>query len=298
MALLSLLDLARTQPGFPSEEAGWKLIVHTNPRLNLQELVYADLPAFEYWQSDHERPVYNCRHILSTVKLSTRTALVVGAYDVGDYAPLDLATVQPPVVLAEGYADWRATARTPLRYQLRRNSILDELALRVVIEVPARGMKLNSLERDVVGLRESGCVGPCPDYQDIEVSIALLQAIFRNPDANSSWRDRLSAVGGIYLLTDLRTHRLYVGKTDAREGFWDRWHAYAQMRTGNVLVDPAFATGALQPQQTIMSILQVVPRGSATEHRIEQLESRWMHRLQTRHVGYNSLPGKAREFES
>ena len=295
MGLVTLLDLARSRSGFPADAAGWKLVVHTSPDLNLHELVYADLPAFEYFQCDHGREVFNCRHIVSCIKLGSRTALVVGAYDVEGPSALDLATVQPPAGLAEVYSRWSKARTDPaLRYTLVRNPLLDDLALRVVIEVPPRGMKLNSLDREVVGLREAGCVGSCPDYQDIDVSLKLLRAIYDNPDANSRWRDRLAAVGGIYLLTDHANHRLYVGKTDARQGFWDRWRAYADQRTGNLLVDPAFAQGELRPEHTTMSILQVIPRGSASEERIETLEHRWMRRLQTREVGYNAARVRSR----
>lgn len=287
--LLTLLDLARQQPRFPADASDWKLIVHTSPAVDLVELVYADLGAFEYFQQDQWTPrVYNCRHIVSTVKLSSRTAMVVGAYDVGAPEPVDLAAVTPPPVLSDLYARWASERTEPAhRYRLTRNPVLDALACQVVIEVPTRGMKLNALDREVVALREPGHVGPCPDYDDLDVSLALLQAVFRHPEANPGWRERLSAVGGIYLLTDHLNHKLYVGKTDARQGFWDRWRAYAAGRTGNTLVDPAFASGALRPDQTTMSILQVVPRGSANERVIERLEARWMRRLQSRERGYN-----------
>ncbi len=295
--LITLLDLARRLDSFPEDVSDWKLIVHTSPTVDLTQLVYTGREAFEFFQQDQGKAnVYNCRHIVSTVKLSPRTALVIGAYDVSGPAPLDVASVQPPGALAEVYQRWAERRSGPAeRWTLTRNPILDRLAFRVVIDVPSRGMKLNALDREVVGFREPGQVGPCPDYEDIDVQLALLRSVYDNAEANASWRDRLSAVGGIYLLTDHRNHKLYVGKTDAKQGFWDRWRAYAMKRTGNMLVDPAFEAGHLLHEEATMSILQVVPRGSATELEIEALEARWMRRLHSREVGYNGAAVRRRD---
>jgi hypothetical protein len=40
----------------------------------------------------------------------------------------------------------------------------------------------------------------------------------RHEEANPSWRDKLSAVGGIYLLTDRAHGRLYVGQAGGEAG--------------------------------------------------------------------------------
>ncbi len=253
---------------------------------------YADRKEFEYFQQDQAGKKYNCDHIVSTIKISPTRALVIGAYDVGRAVPLDLATVKPPESLVEGYANWRDAPadakKPPFRYELTPNDVLKHLEKRVVIDVPNRGMKLNDIDRAVVELRDAGSIGPCPDYDDLDVSLATLLEVFKNPSSNPEWKERLSSVGGIYLMTDYANNKLYVGKTDAKQGFWSRWEAYAKQRSGNKLVDPAFKDGRLLLSLTRMSILAVVPRASATEAVIEKHEHRWMNRLRTRVTGYNN----------
>ena len=43
----------------------------------------------------------------------------------------------------------------------------------------------------------------------------------------ASWRTALGAVAGIYLITDTRDGRQYVGKADGAESIRQRWGAYA-----------------------------------------------------------------------
>ena len=40
------------------------------------------------------------------------------------------------------------------------------------------------------------------------------------------WRQVLSAVKGVYLITDTSTGRLYVGSAYGEEGIWGRWSEY------------------------------------------------------------------------
>jgi hypothetical protein len=286
--LLSLEELAAKSPAWRARKGLWKLIVHTHPSLDLWEIFYGSRAEIEYFQRDQGGPVYNCDGIVSCLKISSRRAMVLGAYHVGEPRVLDLAAIDPPESMAAEYRAWRDNQTKPaLRYPLSYTDMLKHLELRVVIEVPTRSMKLNSIDRGVVELREPGCVGPCPDYDAIDVTLSKLRYVLDNPAANPEWKDKLSAVGGIYLMTDYANNRLYVGKTDARRGFWDRWGAYAYQKTGNKYVDPAFESLALRPEKTKMSILEVVPRKSATELVIEGLEARWMRRLCTRETGYN-----------
>jgi hypothetical protein len=70
-------------------------------------------------------------------------------------------------------------------------------------------------------------------------------------------------------------------------GSWGRWRAYAEQRTGNVAIDPAFDAGELRPDSTTLSILEVVPRGASAKVVLDRLEVRWKERLCTRTAGYN-----------
>jgi hypothetical protein len=67
---------------------------------------------------------------------------------------------------------------------------------------------------------------PFPGFDKLVLSYARLQAVMREP-RYASWNTAMSAVKGIYLITDTRDGRHYVGKADGLESIRQRWSAYA-----------------------------------------------------------------------
>jgi hypothetical protein len=267
-----------------------RLVRHRDPSLDVEELYYANPAALQVYQAYQDRRLFECDRIYAFLGLDNARALFVGAYDVVERptvrTPLP-AVADVPKELQEAVRDWHTRTQDAWRYELVHNPVLSALEMRVVIGWSGR-MTLTSRAQPVVELRAPGSLGPCPDYEHIDLSLARLRHLIRNEDANVTWKDRLSAVCGIYLLSDRKRNRLYVGKTSAKQGFWDRWKAYANASSGNVLVDAAFALGELDPAETYLSVLSVVPRGSAKLADIEALESRWKTRLRTRQAGLNA----------
>jgi hypothetical protein len=196
--------------------------------------------------------------------------------------PSELHALYGPLLAAE-------PDKRHLRYKLERDARFDRLAMRVVIDWGAgdRSWHQWDLEKAVHEVRPPGAMEPCPALADIDVSLRKLQHLARNEAANSSWRDRLSALGGIYLLTNQRNGKLYVGQAGGEEGFWGRWKEYAGLKSGNVAVDPALASGELDPDQTSFSVLDEVPLGG-DKAQLDALENRWKRRLCSRgEGGYN-----------
>lgn len=67
---------------------------------------------------------------------------------------------------------------------------------------------------------------PFPGFDRLVLSYAKLQAVMREPKY-ASWRTALASVMGIYLITNTRDGRHYVGKADGTENVRQRWSAYA-----------------------------------------------------------------------
>ena len=63
-----------------------------------------------------------------------------------------------------------------------------------------------------------------PGYEDIDLSYAELEIIIRND--RSDWKSALENVGGIYLITDERDGKRYVGSAYGEGGIWSRWKDY------------------------------------------------------------------------
>ena len=62
-----------------------------------------------------------------------------------------------------------------------------------------------------------------PGYKNIDFPFSTLKTVFDKDIP--SWRAALS-VKGIYLITDTKTLKKYVGKADGKEGIWGRWSEY------------------------------------------------------------------------
>lgn len=77
----------------------------------------------------------------------------------------------------------------------------------------------------VVGIADAEPI-PFPGFDRLILSHAQLQAVMRE-HRYASWRTALSSVVGIYLITDTRDGRHYVGKADGAESIRQRWNAYA-----------------------------------------------------------------------
>lgn len=67
---------------------------------------------------------------------------------------------------------------------------------------------------------------PFPGFDRLVMDYAQLQAVMRE-HRYASWRTALASVVGIYLITDTRDGRQYVGKADGAENIRQRWSAYA-----------------------------------------------------------------------
>lgn len=63
-----------------------------------------------------------------------------------------------------------------------------------------------------------------PGYDDIDLSFEELEALVRN--ARADWMAALGSVKGIYLISDTKTGKRYVGSAYGDQGIWSRWCSY------------------------------------------------------------------------
>lgn len=72
-----------------------------------------------------------------------------------------------------------------------------------------------------------------PGYEDIDLSFEELEALVMNerPD----WKAALESIKGIYLISDAKTGKRYIGSAYGDKGIWSRWCSYvASGHGGNV----------------------------------------------------------------
>ncbi len=274
----------------------WKVVRHQDNRPgapDLMELLRADRAAFEVYQADQAQDVFGkCEGIFAFVGLPGRRALFAGAWLIkGVKRVPSLGPDDVPVALRPLYEHIAAHERSAesFQYTLQHDVRFEPLEACVEIDWGRSAITWHQwdLAKTVVGLRDAGAHEPCPDYADVELTLGKFADIVKNAQSNPTWQQKLSAVGGIYLLSDRRGNRLYVGQAAGSDGFWGRWQAYAAKNTGNVAVDEAFRLGEIGLEDAWMSILQVVALGPGSRHRVNELESRWKIRLRSKEKGLN-----------
>jgi hypothetical protein len=61
-------------------------------------------------------------------------------------------------------------------------------------------------------------------FENIDLSFEELETLIRH--SRSDWKAALASVKGIYLISDTRTGKRYVGSAYGRDGIWSRWCSY------------------------------------------------------------------------
>lgn len=131
----------------------------------------------------------------------------------------------------------------------------------------------------VMGIADAEPV-PFPGFDRLVLDYPQLQAVMRE-HRYASWRTALSSVVGIYLITDTRDGRHYVGKADGEENIRQRWTVYATNGHGcNVDLR------GLDPSSFRYSLLRVFDPSTPTSA-IDASESHFKVALDRRRHGLN-----------
>ena len=169
-------------------------------------------------------------------------------------------------------------------FGIERTNLMPELAGRLVIRwsAPRRWWMraTTALTYPVTGIADAEPI-PFPGFDSLILGYADLQAVMREPRF-ASWRTALGAVKGIYLITDTKDGRQYVGKADGADSISGRWAAYAANGHGSNrdLI-------GLDPSSFRFSVLRVFDPATP-EPVINAAESHYKRALDTRAHGLNA----------
>ncbi|GAA3593317.1 GIY-YIG nuclease family protein [Agrococcus terreus] len=133
-------------------------------------------------------------------------------------------------------------------------------------------------------------LGTFPGYQNVRLRHHELQRIIANDEP--SWKDALSSVKGVYVITDLSDGALYIGSASGEaNGLWQRWSSYADvwnLSGGNKGFEDlrSSAGDGHLIEHFQYSILEIFdPKTSAAT--VLQREAFWKQALDTRRHGMN-----------
>jgi len=128
-----------------------------------------------------------------------------------------------------------------------------------------------------------------PGYSKVHVTFDLLREIINNNE--NSWKTALSSVKGIYLISDKKAGKLYIGSASGDNGFWQRWEEYINNGHGGnktlkkIVKDEK--EGIDYCLNYTFSILEICTKNTMEDEILEK-ESFWKDRLLTREFGYNN----------
>jgi GIY-YIG catalytic domain len=129
-------------------------------------------------------------------------------------------------------------------------------------------------EKEITEIKPSKPPSPAfPGYTYIRLKLSELEAI------DESWKERLRAAGGVYVLSNTETKELYVGKADGTDGFWGRWQEYARNGHGGNIQLKSRTKHDYQ-----VAILEI----AGTNQDIYLMETEWKLKLQSREMGLNA----------
>ena len=133
-------------------------------------------------------------------------------------------------------------------------------------------------------------LGHFPGYQNVSLKHTELNQIFSQNEP--SWKQALSNVKGIYVVTDTSNGKLYIGSASGNtDGIWQRWSAYADIKNivgGNKEFEAILETKGVEHiiNNFKYSILEIFDTKTKNETIIER-ENYWKKVFATRLHGMN-----------
>ncbi len=127
-----------------------------------------------------------------------------------------------------------------------------------------------------------------PGYEKIVLTLAQLKNIILEKEY-PEWKKMLSAVNCIYIITDRKTGKNYIGSTYGKEGIWGRWKEYA--KTGghgnNVALQKLYDLDNSYPNNFSWSILETLSIGISSYEAVN-IEKCYKEKLGTLAFGLNN----------
>lgn len=226
----------------------------------------------------------NIETVISFLGTDSTNAVFQGCYQVGGNVPFK--TVERPEGLAIG-----DNTDDCVFYELTKTDVLAELKGRLVIEWgkgTINWCQNGTTEKEVLEIRPAVSRIPFESYDKTLLSFDCLREIVFNKEAYKEWENKLSAVAGVYLITDTKTGRHYVGSASGEQGgIWGRWSEYAHTKHGgNKRLMELITADADYCRNFQYSILEVLPI-KRDKHEVLEYEQLYKQKLLSIQYGLN-----------
>ena len=209
---------------------------------------------------------------------------IINVYPSCDMSPKKFNLIKP---IAEKF-HWNLAQAS--FYEMTKTEILADLSERLVIDWGGSTVswvqKITS--KPVIAILPLSSIEEFQSYEKTMLDRNQLVKMCENPTNNATWQNALSAVNGIYCITNKKTGKIYIGSAYGRKGIWGRWSNYAVNPDGgnNKLID-LLAKEPDAAEHFQYSILEILP-GSSTQKDATRKENLWKEKMRSKENGYNS----------
>lgn len=248
-----------------------KLVRHKDRRIDLYNIYRNDRKAFLEYQSSQKYDVFKgTKYIISFIGEDGLLSRFVGVYEIKDIVKDEHSHLY--------------------KYSMSEVKGYDDLKERVIVRwnnaISWHQWIRNKME--VVEISPGLHYKRFTDYFDLILPFRELQEIII--EDYSDWRNALSSVKGVYLITDNNSGKLYIGSAYGESGIWGRWKEYVSTNGhgGNKalrnLIDNDWEYAMKYFQ---FSILMILPKTTTAEEAIKK-EQLFKLKLGTNSFGLNN----------
>lgn len=190
---------------------------------------------------------------------------------------------------------FQITSRKADKYKVKYIEKYNDLIGRLILEYTGNNTRATVFRPShiyenskISGIYEYRFKGePFVSFEEINHNFSAIEIIIKNtlPD----WKVALSSVSGVYLLSDQKTGKHYVGSAYGSNGIWGRWCNYVNNYHGSneELVELFNEKSELYFRKYFMfSILEVLSSSMPKDEVIKK-ESLWKRKLLSKEYGYN-----------
>lgn len=227
--------------------------------------------------------------VFQFIKIDLKKWLFVGVYEVLDLNGVGVFNLSETQSRQFSYAN------------VRRLTEYDVYVGRVVVGFTNRPQQFYYVQDDIIDNIEVSEILPRPyleteeefkDYDNVCKSYKSLKQCIEQP----AWRDALKSVYGVYLLTDTKNGKQYVGSATGTDGIYGRWSMYLDKGyETNEKEYPNKRLKELVKKEHIeyikenfqYAILEIFSKNNHGRNKALKRESYWKDVLKTREFGYN-----------
>ena len=190
---------------------------------------------------------------------------------------------------------FQITSRKTDKYKVKYTEKYKEFIGRLILEYTGNNTRVTVFKpthiyenSTISGIYEYKFQGePFISFEEINHSFNAIEIIIKNslPD----WRVALSSVFGVYLISDKKTGKHYVGSAYGINGIWGRWCSYVNNYHGSndELIELFNKKSESYFRENFMfSVLEIIS-SSMTKDDVIKKESLWKRKLFSKEYGYN-----------